>query len=189
MANLRAVHSVGDSLVTYLRRSYPQNLRDIVAFEFRLVSSNELAAEAGLENTISLFLYRVSVNDHGRLVTRDRQPLALNLHYLLSVWADNPLHEHMGLSWTMRELFENPTLDASVLSPEAGWRPGDQVQLVMTELSHEDMCRIWDALTPSYRLSVAYVARVIEIDPLEEEQFLPVVARRLTLDTEGVGRR
>jgi len=35
---------------------------------------------------------------------------------------------------------------------------------VMADLSLEDILRIWDALGPKYRLSVAYLARVVRID-------------------------
>ena len=39
--------------------------------------------------------------------------------------------------------------------------------------------RIWDALTPSYRLSVSYVARLVRIDPdSDDAQFRPVVSGR-----------
>ena len=45
MAHYRAVLSVGESLVTYLRNAYPQELRDQFTCDFRLVSSNELNAD------------------------------------------------------------------------------------------------------------------------------------------------
>jgi hypothetical protein len=41
--------------------------------------------------------------------------------------------------------------------------------------------RIWDALEPSYRLSVSYIARVVRIDG-DASRGLPVVATRYRLD-------
>jgi hypothetical protein len=40
------------------------------------------------------------------------------------------------------------------------------------------MMRIWDALDPSYRLSVSYVARLVRLDPDTLTSVQPVVATR-----------
>jgi hypothetical protein len=53
------------------------------------------------------------------------------------------------------------------------------IQIISAELSNEDMMRIWDTLKPSYRLSVAYIARVVRIEGDEVEDARPVVATRL----------
>ena len=42
MATTAAVHSVGHSLVTYLKNAYPEPLRTEYPCEFRLLSSGEL---------------------------------------------------------------------------------------------------------------------------------------------------
>ena len=59
MANVFAIHSVGNSIVTYLRNSYPQALAglDMPACAFELVSSGELAGEPGDATRITLYLY------------------------------------------------------------------------------------------------------------------------------------
>ena len=101
-------------------------------------------------------------------------PLAVDLHYLMTVWAGTAAAEHSILGWAMRQFHLHPLLDASVL-PEAGWDPGDVIQVIPAELTNEGVMRIWDALDPPYRLSVAYVVRVIRIDPDGAEVFRPVV--------------
>jgi hypothetical protein len=73
-------------------------------------------------------------------------------------------------------------LSASSLSPEAGWDSADAVQIVPAELSTEDLMRIWDALTPPYRLSVSYVARMVRIDAERIPDAAPVVASRLAFE-------
>jgi hypothetical protein len=45
------------------------------------------------------------------------------------------------------------------------------------------MMRIWDALDPAYRLSVAYVARVIRIEREAVPAGQPVVATRFDFDS------
>jgi hypothetical protein len=194
MANFHALHSVGQSLVTYLANTYPDALRAEQPCDFHLISSGELASPGERGPELTVFLYRVTVNEHLRSTTAASQPsgarppLSLDLHLLLSVWADNALAEHSILAWTMMQLHRHPVLDASALTPEAGWNAGDFVQLIPAELSTEDLMRIWDALDPPYRLSVSYIARVVRIDG-EAEAGPPVVASRFTLTNRGRGRR
>jgi Pvc16 N-terminal domain len=82
----------------------------------------------------------------------------------------------------MLQLHQRPLLDRSILTAEGGWGVGDQIQVVPSELSHEDMMRIWDALDPAYRLSVAYVARVVRIEREAIPAGRPVVATRLDFE-------
>lgn len=186
MANLRAIHSVGSSVTTFLRNTYPQSLdgQAMPACSFELMSCGQLAGTTDDETRIALLLYRVTMNEHARQLRPPRAQsaagvLSLDLHYLLIAWAGNPLDEQITLAWALRQLHLHPVLDASSLSPEAGWARDEVIQLVPAELTTEDVMRIWDALEPSYRLSVSYVARVVRIDPDQDlETCAPVVARR-----------
>lgn len=184
MANILAIHSVGHSLINSLGRAYPPELRAQHSCDFQLFSSGQLANLQEIDTTLSLYLYRVTVNDQMRNTRRTSDahskdvPLSLDLHYLLTVWADSAMAEHHILAWAMREWYLHPTLNASSLSAEAGWTPNDIIQIIPTELSTEDMMRIWDALEPSYRLSVAYIARVVRLDADRLPDALPVVATR-----------
>jgi hypothetical protein len=78
----------------------------------------------------------------------------------------------------MHEIYRHPVLDASSLSPEAQWGAGEVIQLVPAELTNEDIMRIWDALEPTYRLSVSYIARMVRIDEVDETGGNRVVAVR-----------
>jgi hypothetical protein len=186
VANHFAIHSVGNSLMTYLRNSYPEPLRTETPCDFLLLSSGELAENVEPGTALSLFLYRVTVNEHLRNAGRvegaaaAESPLSLDLHYLLSVWAESALTEQLLLAWAMHQLHRYPVLDTSRLSPEADWQHGDFVQMIPAELSNEDVMRIWDALEPSYRLSVSYIARVVRIDSEAEPGVSPVVATRFS---------
>lgn len=182
MANIHAVHSVGHSLVTYLRNAYPEPLRTEQPCQFRLLSSGELGAE-DLATALTVYLFRVTVNEHLRNAVgagqppNSKTPLSLDLHFLMTVWADNALAEHTVLAWAMYELHRHPVLDISALSPEGGWGAGDFVQLIPAELSTEDLMRVWDAVEPPYRLSVSYIARVVRIGG-EKVEVLPAASRR-----------
>lgn len=185
MANLFSINSVGESLVRFLRDTYPEPLRTDHACEFRQVSSAELADAANMETAVTLYLYRVKIDEHmrntpppGRQEERP-MPLSLALHFLVIIWADDALAEQTITAWVMSQLNQHPVLDQSNLSTAGGWAREDVVHFLPFELSNEDLMRIWDALEPSYRLSIPYVARVVRIDPGEADAGLPVVARRL----------
>ena len=71
MANVLALHSVGNSIVTYLRNSYPQQVAGITmpACSFDLMSFAQLASNTEEATTrITLLLYRVTVDEHARQI-------------------------------------------------------------------------------------------------------------------------
>jgi len=184
MANVAAVHSVGDSLVTYLRNAYPEPLRTDQPCEFRLLSSGELDDADQLTTAVTPYLYRVVIDEQTRNLPdvlrpgATPYPLSLCLYYLFIVWAGEATAEHTLTAWVMSELNQHPILDRSNLSATGGWGPHDQIHIVPIDMTNEDLMRIWDAITPSYRLSLPYLARVVRIDPDEVEEGLPVVATR-----------
>ncbi|MEP6689905.1 MAG: DUF4255 domain-containing protein [Gemmatimonadaceae bacterium] len=169
MTNILAVHSVGQSLIDYLRGAYPPELRASAPCDFALISSGEMAANADLDGRCTLYLYRAVVN--GRLrsavrpsgVTHVDPPLELDLHYLLTVWSKSAATEQTVLAWAMQQLQRRPILDRSTLSADADWSAAETIQLLSSEMTTDEMMRIWESLAPSYRVSVAYVARVVRI--------------------------
>jgi len=191
MSNVLAIHSVGQSLMTFLQNAYPPQLQAIHTCEFKLISSGELAKSDNLETSVTLFLYRITMNEHLRNTPRrndlggEQFPLSIDLHYLLTVWGDTPLVEQSILAWVMQQLNQRPLLDLSALSPEAEWSTADYVQVIPAELSTEDIMRIWDALEPPYRLSVSYIGRVVRIDAETAPDTRRVLATRFAVDTAG----
>jgi hypothetical protein len=172
VANYRAAYSIGTSIATFLQQSYPAELKTDLPCTFRLVSSAEIAGEDAhaLDKMVSIFLHRITRNEQLRSPQRkpqrpDEQPtLFLDLHYLLTYWGTSAEAEQSILGWVMQQLETNPVMDASVLSSVGAWEPGETVQLVPTNLSLEDILRIWDALGPKYRVSISYIARCVRVD-------------------------
>jgi hypothetical protein len=191
MANFAAIYSVGNSIAQYLQNAYPPNLAASFACQFKLVSSTEIATEdvTTLDQVVSIFLHRITINENFRAASRlqdapTRQPaIFLDLHYLLSYWGTSAQAEQTILGWTLQQLQSSPILDSSILTADGAWEPTESVQLVMADLSLEDILRIWDALGPKYRLSVAYLARVVRIDRMITAG-LPVVATRFTWEQQ-----
>jgi hypothetical protein len=201
VANLFAIHSIGESLVAYFNHAYStltskQQEQVAANARFLLLSSKDMGKETDAADSISrpaltLYLYRVTMNEHLRNQPPLSNPLgvppplALDLHYLLTVWADNAKDEHRLLTWAMHQLHTHQTLSASNLTEDGGWSPGDMIQLIPSELSNEDLMRIWDALQRPYSLSASYIARVVRIDVAPGETGKPVVARRLSFTQAG----
>lgn len=186
LQNVSRFYSVGNSLATFLRNTYPQELHDQHPCVFGVISTGALVKPDVTGTQLTFFLHRVTTNEHLRNASRVndkahvRAPLTVDLHYLMTVWADSAEAEHLILAWAMRQLHIHSSLDVSSLTETGGWERGDLINLVPGEMSNEDMMRIWDALNPPYRLSVAYVARAVRVDVDEIADARPVVATRFT---------
>ena len=192
MANFHAVFTVGSSIAKLLQNSYPAELKAAFPCQFRLVSSTEIATEDTntLDQMVSIFLHRITLNENFRGATRlqdspGKQPvLSLDLHYLITYWGTSAEAEQTILTWTMQQLQTTPILDGSVLSPVAACDVTETVQLVPADLSLDDVLKIWDGLGPKYRLSLAYLARVVRIDRAVDGGG-PVVATRFIFQQNG----
>lgn len=136
---------------------------------------------------LSLFLYRVDFNKTMRAAWSavgsmdGKGHLALDLHYLLTAWADNAEYEHMILGRAMQALEQNPIFSGPLLySPavppgdEPQWATTEAVQILLEEISTEALMRTFDSLPTDYRLTVPYVARVVRIDTRRTSPVPPV---------------
>jgi hypothetical protein len=193
MGNFFSVYSVGDSIARFLKNTYPQNLRQTVACDFVQVSSGELAKKEALENKLTLYLFRVSMSEHLRNLTRPiapnnrAVPLAVDLHYMLTVWSDSPQTEQVVMAWTMYQLFRHPVLDSSSLTPLAAWSKDETVQIIPAEMSNEDIMRIWESMALPYHLSVSYIARIVMIQDESIPDAAPVVSKRFSYEQKESG--
>lgn len=185
MAGFSAAYAVGESLARYLRDVYPDDLRAEHPCTFTLAASADFAdADAFANTTVTLFLYRMTIDQYLHPAGARRTPasrsrsMPLDLHYMISVWTDSMHAEQLLMTWVMSQLHWNPVLDAAKLMTVGGFRPDESVQVSPTNVTQEDLSRIWDVLEPTYRLSTTYVARVVNIDPPEGDERLPVVATR-----------
>ena len=145
---------------------------------------------------INLFLYLVTPNPGWRneqLPSRDatgrlrlaNAPLALDLHYLLSVYSGGDLHAEILLGYAMQLLHEMPVLTRDAIrtalnpSPDVGAAlpPAlralvdsgleDQVELIKLTpqyLNTEEMSKLWTAMQSHFRPTAAYTASVVLIE-------------------------
>jgi Pvc16 N-terminal domain len=179
MADYRAVATVTEAVLQLLRSNYQPADFD-QELEFKVFTAKDFTKP--LNAGVSLFLYRIFPNGVQRTppgrITPDgrRSPslLPLDLHMLLTVWGREASLQHTIAGWMMRALEDQPIFPGGLLNAvtPGAFRPDETVEVLLTELTNEDLLRIWDTLVQNvYQLSVPYVARVVRIEsslPLAE---------------------
>lgn len=130
-------------------------------------------------NAVSIFLYRVEVNRVMRAAwsgvgSLDGQAhLPVDLHYLLTAWAENAEHEHQILGKTMQCLDSFPSMSGPVLYPTAAWSDTENMQVLVEDVALEPLMRTFDSLDANFRLSVPYLARIVRVDGRDIEPAEP----------------
>jgi hypothetical protein len=177
LADYRAILAVSDAIRGLLHSSYRRELFDNTPLEFEVYTTRDFTSR-GLENGITLFLYRIFIQGSNRIAPgrigsngrRQRPQLPLELHYLVTVWARQHTLQHSLAAWTMRTLEDNALLSSGVLNAGGRdvFRPDETVEIALAEMRTEDLFRIWEVLGPSpYHLSIPYLARVVSVESIE----------------------
>lgn len=112
-------------------------------------------------------------------------PLALDLHYLLTAYGAEDLHAEVLLGYAMQLLHETPVLtrqsirtallpspvNGSILPPALQALSAsdlaeqvEQIKIVATALTSEEMSKLWTALQARYRPTAAYHVSVVMIE-------------------------
>lgn len=164
------------------------------------------------QTQLNLFLYQVTPNAGWRNVGQPsvstdgtrrltNPPLALDLHYLMSVYSDEEFKAEVLLGYAMQALHENPVLTREMVREHfqvdptgvtgAGLPPpldslsagelGDQVELVKISpltMSSEEISKLWTAFGAHYRTTAAYLVTVVLIEGRQPtSEGLPVKER------------
>lgn len=188
MASWQVIENAGLTLVSLLRRHVDAlgisgvDVGLVTAAAFRLLAKTSTPF-------VSVFLYQVGGNAELRNQilrtradgTRQRQPLPLELCYLVTPWGvrtadDTPSdivaaqEEARLLGAVLQACYEHAEVGRAELVEPAGqavWNDDDSLQIVLESLPVETHYRIWDAGELGYRLSVVYRVRVASLEPLE----------------------
>ncbi|HEY0823770.1 MAG TPA: DUF4255 domain-containing protein [Ramlibacter sp.] len=197
MAGFVAIAAVGKSLERLLAQAFterppvPNKTAKAALIRTEDLAEGKMKPLIG-DYGLSILLYRVDFNKTMRAAwsavghADGRGHLPLDLHYLLTPWADNAEHQHMIIGRAMQVLerhamLSGPMLYAPSLPAGPTYRDEpqpsatDTVQLVLEEISTEALMRTFDSLPSDYRLSVPYVARVARIDTLADDLAPPVL--------------
>ena len=174
MANFASFSAVGLSLERFLSASFladpPVSASTTSA---RLVRTEDFSAKnLGFipKPFLSIFAYRVDFNKTMRAGWSaaghidGRGHLPVDLHFLLTPWANDADSELRIVGRAMQALDATPILSGPLLLPLGDFGPGESVQLVLEDVSTEAVMRTFDSLPTDYKLSVPYMARVVRLD-------------------------
>ena len=196
MAGFTAIAAVGKSIERLLAAAFldrppvPTKLSKAVLIRTEDLAPTKISDQVG-EQGLSILLYRVDFNKTMRAAWSavgsgdGRGHLALDLHYLLTPWAENAEHQHMIIGRAMQVLERTAVLSGPLLyetslpatlqyADEPVAAVTDSVQLLLEEISTEALMRTFDTLPGDYHLSVPYIARVVRIDTLADPAVPPV---------------
>jgi len=159
---------------------------------------------------VNLFLYHIGINaalrnqefpwqGSGGGDTQTNPPailLPLQLHYLLTVFADDDIQAHETLGHAMRVLHDHAQLTSTEIAsavqnsqiplPDADLQiQPERVKVAFLTMSADELMKIWTAFQSPYRLSVAYEASVVLIDS-RRPAVSPLPVLRRGADDQGV---
>ncbi len=185
MANSAAIAAAGKSIERLLNAAFENNPPVEGKNTHAVLVRTDDFKDANVGNVIgspalSIYLFRIDFNKTMRAAWsavgfhEGRSHLALDLHYLLTAWADNAEHEHLILGEALQTLETTPIFGGALLYPSSDWGANECLQLVMEEVSTEALMRTFDSLPTDYRLSVPYIARVLRVDGRQRQPDVPV---------------
>lgn len=187
MASISAIHALTSGLAQHLSRAYQRRPLAGITCKFEPTGVSDFKKLDGQDTKLTLLLYRITHNEHQRnrpqstLPLGAPPPLTVNVHLLVSIWADTALKEQSLLAWAMRELHLRPVLDRSLFAEVGAYAAGDLVSLTPEDLTLDDLSKLWQVLVPPLRPSLGYVARNVKLDLEPEPEHEPVLATRITL--------
>ena len=141
----------------------------IVGSESAIVFKNPTETARDSANRLSLWLYQITENEFvkNQPLKMGQQkdallfpPLALNLYYLITPFASSGESDYLLLGKTMQVLYSS----ATILIRDHTGRSTEELHIVLSRISLEELTRIWEALQEPYRLSVCYQVRVARVD-------------------------
>ena len=172
MATHQAIAAVSLALKGLLDRGLPKE--EFPDAKIELLRPADFAG--GMAEGISLLLYRVSINGTQRNLPpriaadgmRFRPPLPIDLHYLLSAWADDADIQQSLLAWAMRLMEDTPQLAGNLINPfmpaKPVFRADESVELICDPLPQEAWLALFDRFAPALSASMTYVVRMVHID-------------------------
>lgn len=172
MANYRAIAATSTALAGLLRDRYPRDEFG-AGLDISLYQARDF--ESPMQDGFSIYLFRVAVNGAMRNLTLRRSPdgrryrpsLPLDLHYMITPWAQDSERQQRMLGWVMRLMEDTSVLSAGHLNhymPETDtFGAQEGIEVVCDPLSLNDYLTLWDRLRrlPS---SATYAMRMVLID-------------------------
>jgi len=172
MATFRAIAATARTLAGLIQDRYPRDEFG-PSLDVKLYQTRDF--ETPMNDGFSVCLYRVSVNASMRNLTyrrtsdgrRFRPSFPLDLHYMVTAWAQDTERQYRMLGWVMRMLEDAGQLSASHLNHYIAetdtFMPTESVDIICDPLALADYLTLWDRLR-TLPPSATYVLRMVLID-------------------------
>ncbi len=131
---------------------------------------------ADIEDTttpkLSMFLYQIVENSHLRNVEHKpigidqmrNPPLALDLYYIFTPFANNRETEIIILERIMQILYDNAVIKDEMLTVSLKESGNDKIRIIPNNLSFEELNKLWERFpNKDFKLSVSYIFTPIKI--------------------------
>jgi len=137
----RACHGI----IRYLHEKFSQSAPFGASAQWKVISTDDLSNIVE-PVSVTLFLHRVV-----------RLAELVELHFMLSFWAQNASDEHVLAGWVISQLEQTPTIPDEFFASDAMTTECD----LKIRRSDEDARQVWKMITDNpLRLSLTYVATV-----------------------------
>lgn len=184
-----ALRDVGESLKILIKNHIPE-LSDENSVLF--VSPAEM--EAAATPKLSVFLYQITENTHfrnagmeayGAVAMKQKMqypPLALDLFYLFTPYAQNRETELIIMEKLMRTFYDNAVLRGDMLQGGLQQSGNSELKTVPNTLSLEDLNKLWGIFpNKAFKLSAAYMITPVRIPSSRETTVTRVVEKELDI--------
>ena len=121
---------------------------------------------------LSMFLYQIVENSHLRNVEHKpigidqirNPPLALDLYYIFTPFANNRETEIIILERIMQILYDNAVIKDEMLTVSLKESGNDKIRIIPNNLSFEELNKLWERFpNKDFKLSVSYIFTPIKI--------------------------
>lgn len=177
-----------------------------------VLSPDPKEGNGGTQNRdrLNLYFYQSSPNSGWRnvgLPTRNSDgervnsnPLALDLHYLITAYSQQAFHAEILMGYAMQTLHETPILSRATIRTalsrlavrsEPAFKAlatsdladqVEQIKITPQTMSTEELSKLWSAIQSQYRPTVAYEVSVVLIEPGRSlKSALPVLQRNVVV--------
>lgn len=191
MAGHQAIAATSNALLGLLRDRYPRDNFG-TSLDIQLYQSRDF--EAPMREGFSVFLYRVTINATVRNMTLRRAPdgrrfrpsLPVDLHYVITPWAEDGERQQRMLGWVMRFMEDLGVLTAGHLNHYVTetdvFAPHEGLEIICDPLALPDYLTLWDRLRARMPTSATYALRMLSIDSdVRIDDGAPVQTRRFDM--------
>ncbi len=177
MAKPFAISAVARAVLSLLEAAVPRDeVRGFPNAKFEMYQASNFVEKNVTPEGIGVYVYRLAPANNVRNTAprslpdgkRIRPSMAIDIHFLLVAFAADAYKQHRLLGWAIRAIEDMPILPSSLLNlagpEETIFGEAEAVDVVMENLSAQELNSIWDAAQSVSQLAAPYVVRMIELE-------------------------